>query len=802
MPLTIRFLLVCAFCVLVSPALLVAQASFEEEEDDVVWLSPFVVETDEVQGYQARNLVSVGRLNVTQLETARSVTVVTSELLDDTMADDLATALKYVPGVDQNSGSWVNTLGDNVSIRGVDGGFTFRNFYRSTTIPWSVTIDRIEVVKGPSSLMYGITNPGGQINYLTKRPTFTQAGRIDLQTGRWDFAQAMVDYQDMLFADTWAGDLAFRVVGAMRLDGWWEDHADQDRRLGLLSLAWKPTERDQLIVEWEHQNFEYTPSLWVPVIDPALDYTGSLIERFTQQGKAEHGQVPFRDRGPGEEPYLVPDRYYNPLGPNHRTIRKTDVYSADYERQLFGGWSVKASYLLEDGRVDEINADHTVSDRDLTNYRRAFRFQGTQELQSANLLLFGEIPVIENMWDNRMLMGGSWYKDEFVAVRKYTSDIPGKGLVGLYEVMDFVEIASVDENQLGRDINGDGEIGLIPIPEFQGLPYNPEEFPFWSELINQRTTFENYAYWLANDFIFFDERLIVRGGVRGDEFEQVRYTRSTGDVVDAQGEQSTESYQYSALFKATENISLYYSYSESVRDQFVFAAGSVAPVVRGEGDEVGLKYSFFDGRVTGLLAYYQFTIDGKVDTANEGPGFRDLPPEEYEGFEFEVSGDLTQGLSFIASYAYVEARQIVPPEDSITGDFIEERVDNVPDHRASLWARYSFEEGPAEGLFLGLGVKNVGDRTYLRTEGPVGGVNASGPGDSAFAATFWQALYDKREAYTTVDFLIGYKWTQYDGALEHELSLKIDNVFDETYIVSRQKWGQPRNLRLAWRIDF
>jgi len=789
-------------CLFLGVAVIPLPAQEEEtpEEEPVFDLSPFTVESRSITGYQAKDLVSVGRLKLTQMETSRAVTVVTGELLEDLKADDLATALKYVPGVDQNSGSWVNTFGDSVSVRGIDAGFTFRNFYRTTTVPWAVTIDRIEVVKGPSALMYGITSPGGQINYLTKRPEFRRGGKVDIQGGSWGLFQSVIDYQDVLLEESAVGDLAYRLIGAYRKNGWYEDHTRQDRWLGLLSVAWRPTTRDTLTLEYEYQENEYVPSLWVPLQDPALEFDGSLTEQFTQQRKGNPILIPFRERTPDQVVRLAGDRHTNLIGPNQVGQRQKELFTADYERRLNADWTFKANALRETGDTDVIESDQSTLDKNLNTFRRAYRTIGTQKLESATALLLGDIEVVEGTWDNRILLGGSWYKDEFTAFRNNTNAFSSRPLWHFDDPLDFVALASVDENELGRDINGDGEIGLIPIPEFQGLTYNEELFPFYHRFTDRRTTFENTAYWVSNDFLLFNKRLILRGGARRDKFEQVGYPSRTATEASEEGEQESDSFQYSAIYLLTESLSIYYSFSESVRDQFVFADGGVAPVVRGEGNEFGLKFSFLEGSVTGAMAYYDLVVDGRVDTSPDGPGFIGLPGETYEGFEIELSAEVFNGLSLIASYAYTDAAQLIPPEDSITGEWIKERVDNVPDHRASIWARYAFQEEFLEGLYIGLGAKYIGDRTYDGTWGPLGGLDASGPGNAWFRATFWQAEYAPRPSYTTVDFLIGLN--KEGETFTHDLSLKIDNLLDETYIVSFNKYGEPRSYTVSYKLSF
>lgn len=217
-----------------SPALAAADASDEK----VVALSPFAVDASRDKGYKATNAVSGTRLNTSIKNLPLSLEVITSEFLTDTGATNLRDALRYSPGVvlqsqyDGMSGALTNvdtpdtaqandprgatrsSSGSTVKIRGFVTDQTLRDGFRRQDATDSINIDRVEVVRGPSALLYGIGSFGGVVNYLPKRPTDKPQFYGGASVGSDGFLRGEFDSSSGKIFDNGQSTAGFRLTGA------------------------------------------------------------------------------------------------------------------------------------------------------------------------------------------------------------------------------------------------------------------------------------------------------------------------------------------------------------------------------------------------------------------------------------------------------------------------------------------------------------------------------------------------------------------------------------------------------------
>src|SRR3546814_8751952 len=158
-----------------------AQTPSPDSQSDTRTLAPITVTAQPespfapVDGYIARRSISATKTNTPLSETPQSVTVVTSEEIQDQGATGLQDALNYAAGV-RSDAYGLDSRSDNFRIRGsepsvfLDGLRSNYNWYTSTTRAEPYTLERIEVLRGPSSMLYGQGSTAGVVNMVTKRP--------------------------------------------------------------------------------------------------------------------------------------------------------------------------------------------------------------------------------------------------------------------------------------------------------------------------------------------------------------------------------------------------------------------------------------------------------------------------------------------------------------------------------------------------------------------------------------------------------------------------------------------------------
>jgi iron complex outermembrane receptor protein len=169
------------------------------------------IEGQETLGYQAKNSTAGTKTSTPLSETPRSVSVVTRQRIQDQGAQTLTDILGYVPGIfappfavgDALAGDLFFIRGYNATDYGYgllkDGLRLQGNRYDTTTEPYA--LERTEVFRGPSSILYGENAPGGLVNLVSKRPTETARGEARFSYGSNHRRQLALDVSGPLTDD-------------------------------------------------------------------------------------------------------------------------------------------------------------------------------------------------------------------------------------------------------------------------------------------------------------------------------------------------------------------------------------------------------------------------------------------------------------------------------------------------------------------------------------------------------------------------------------------------------------------------
>src|SRR3954468_6841974 len=165
--------------------------------EEVVKLSEFQVTSSADKGYRAGNSVSATRIDTPIKDLPFSISAFTPQFISDIGARDLWDVVQYAPSV-TSSGREFNAGNSVYTIRGFDqapqhNGFTVLESYIDT-----VTVERVEVVKGPASVLYGQVAPGGTVNYITKRPGAKPFTTVNAQVGSYNCWRTSLDVNQPL----------------------------------------------------------------------------------------------------------------------------------------------------------------------------------------------------------------------------------------------------------------------------------------------------------------------------------------------------------------------------------------------------------------------------------------------------------------------------------------------------------------------------------------------------------------------------------------------------------------------------
>jgi len=241
-----------------------------------------------VSGYRATRSATATKTDTALRDIPQSIQVVPREVIQDQQATRLNDVLTNVSSVQPSSSRGGAT--DTFVVRGfratsyaIDGVVTSPLAERPEVQRDLANIERVEVLKGPASVLYGRGDPGGLINLVTRRPTFEPEGSLDVEAGTHDFYRLGGDVSGALNADK---TLAGRLTIATQTDrGSRDTFRGNDRTFVAPSLFWQANDstRVNLDLEYTHQSGQFDRGLVAvngKVNLPASRYLG---ESWSQQ---------------------------------------------------------------------------------------------------------------------------------------------------------------------------------------------------------------------------------------------------------------------------------------------------------------------------------------------------------------------------------------------------------------------------------------------------------------------------------------------------------------------------------------
>jgi iron complex outermembrane receptor protein len=226
-----------------------ASAPGEEEIDILV--------TGELEeGYRVPNATTGTRTNTPTRDIPQSIQVIPRQVLEDQQVIRLREALRNVSGVGE--GNTFGNSGDQFIIRGFTQDNILRNGFRDGIVVnnfrETANLERIEVLKGPASVLYGNLEPGGIINLVTKQPLEEPFYSGELQAGSFSFFRPTIDFSGPLNSDR---TLLYRLNAVYESSDYFRDF-DQDIERVFIApvLTWQISDRTDLTLEFEYLDDE------------------------------------------------------------------------------------------------------------------------------------------------------------------------------------------------------------------------------------------------------------------------------------------------------------------------------------------------------------------------------------------------------------------------------------------------------------------------------------------------------------------------------------------------------------------
>jgi iron complex outermembrane receptor protein len=197
------------------------------------------------QGYVATRSATASKTDTPIIEEPQSISLITADQMQAQAVQSVGQALRYTPGVIGEQYGGVNDTIDYYVVRGFPNQFPFVDGLSTATYftllapsvdPYG--LERVDVLRGPASVLYGQNIPGGMINLTTKHPTDTPLHEVSLDAGNYGSLGGRFDVGGRLAPD---GSLSYRVTGDAGTAGSQVDFQTDKHAYLAPALSWRPS---------------------------------------------------------------------------------------------------------------------------------------------------------------------------------------------------------------------------------------------------------------------------------------------------------------------------------------------------------------------------------------------------------------------------------------------------------------------------------------------------------------------------------------------------------------------------------
>lgn len=636
-----------------------------------------VVVTAKIDTYTDRDSDIGSKIPVDIRDVPATIQVLNESFINDKLATSLEDLYPYVVGMTRESpaaagftlrgytNSATNTLINNLTTDGLPGGAS------RFGSPPTANVERVEVLKGPGSVLYGSMNPGGLINIVTKSPLRKRANSAFISGSVFGGSQ---------------GDEGAGFQGSIDSTGPIDDEARWLYRL-IGSYEEAPAWRQ---FDWA-KNYYFFPSI-TRTFGEDTELTAKVeIHRESRFAIQDQALV-----APGNLVANVPrDHSIVYQDPQNEAFDHGEVYNLSFRHRFQNDLNARLNYRYvdhEDGRrILEnrgINLAAPITDSTITQrLRDTFNTRRYSYLDVNFFRAFGP-----DSFENTVLLG----------------------LSSGFETHTFTRY--IFQNLIGPNIS----------------VYNPVHNLGTYPTVNSTTgaaptqigisDYYNYAVYLS-DQIKFGENWIASLGVRGEKYRTFYHD----DAVLLNGTQinpgqrnnpSSTVPSFGLVYRPWEDLSLYASYAESFKPTPPNSVAIGAPQPNPETahqTEVGVKATMFDRRMEVLLSLYEIIREDVVepvpnvfDPATGVQVYRSLSNKS-SGVELSINLQPVENWQTQIGYSFNDPQVT----RSAAANLIDADLANAPRQSGNLWTRYNVPAGALKGFGVGLGIVYTGERNAV-----------------------------------------------------------------------------------------
>ncbi len=755
-----------------------AQTTPAAKTDEVITLPTFTITETPVNPYVSKQALSGTRVAMNIQDIPQTVSIVTSDFIQDSMSARMLDAAKYVTPVVEST---LPFGGDRYTIRGFQVSHEFidgmvisgEDGYSMSIAPYN--IDRVEIIKGPNAILVPGGAPGGQFNPITKSPIMKDQQSLTLELSQYIGNAISTDINRVLSQDK---GIAARLVAAYwNSNGYQKNHFRQGW-LVAPSISWQLSTDHKLTVKAELVDNLETNGTALP-IDPSIGSDGyAIIAKGLPRNFSFGNDDDHRQRNTER----ITLELLSTLS-DHITSRL--MLSGDHIlREDQGGTSAAIGTLNSAGTWVAFNPTRNP-------YTGKYEPGVVWTVDNSGPVAIATSTVTPlpdpSAYVYRRNNGSDHlYYNEAHFRNDYAAKFDGQGwksttIAGLAANFEKVHWKSFPAQPRGDVANNNlGAIGYLPyiFPE-PSAPNNGQ---------NKKAKHQEMQLYAYENASFFGDRLQLSGGV-SRYFGTLTRTDNSGvqPIGDRTLEISTTAKSYGVVVKPIKEVAFFYSKNDSgstMPGSLQAGNPGLLPPFKpsaGTQNEYGVKGSFLKDTLTFSFAkfdisqtnypvpnseYYTLVAQGNQAAANllSTSVFLDV---NSKGWEFEGSYALSKNLTVIGNLSKFQYRQ---PNGV--------RIRAVPDNIAGLYADYRFSEGPLSGFGINIGMDHKSDMvgesvTALTTTKPLTGVGSFPNTPAGFVPSVATYKYNGR---TLINLGFSYR------AKDWTARVQIENVADKDYI--------------------
>jgi iron complex outermembrane receptor protein len=748
-------------------------------EDTTISLPEFRINETQANPYQSQQALSSSRVAMSIQDIPQTISVVSGELIQDSMSFRMLDAAKYVTPIVEST---LPYGGDRYTIRGfqvsqefIDGSvISGADGYSMSLAPYN--IERIEVIKGPNAILVPGGSPGGVMNPITKSPTFTNKTTVNLDLAQYMGNDVNVDMNRVFGKD---GDMGMRLVAAYwRNEGYIKNHYRNGYMIAP-SFSVRLSPQHTLTIKGEVLQNRETNLGGLP-IDPSIGSNEvAEIARGLPRDWSFGDDMDSRHRSTqrlsGELLSTLGDHVTSRLYVMGDHVQRYDVGGTSAAISNPGGGSRNPlTGLYEPGVTWNTSAYNAGTANTLIGTPAPLTSPDSWIYSRNNGRVFLEYTEAHIKNDYAIRFRQPWFQSTTIA--------------GFSANTSKVHFKS--SPPAGRPAVPGNDLDSITYPDYAFPAIGPglTTANKGTDKTAKQNDLQVFAY---ETLSFFEERLQLSGGV-SRFFGELSRTDSTGTAIDPTLGTTVPSYNLSdtatslgVVVKPIKPVSIFYGRNTTGGTMpGSLSAGnnpSSLRVADGSQNEYGVKTSLFNNTLTASVSYfdivqknypvpnsdyYTLVAQGKFAEAAalQNPLYLNLGSK---GWEAEATYSLNKNLTILANFTSFKVRQPIT----------DVRLRGVPDRAGALYVDYRFTEGMLNGFGVNFGVDYKSDVVGENTTGytttrplPDGSFVAAQP--SFIVAG--RRLYSAGLSYRTPD------WTA---------RLQVSNLFDKKYILAAGSRG-------------